>query len=287
MTRYIFMVFAGACSFGILSTFVKLAYREGYSAAEISLSQAFTGLLVLWVLHFFFRKDKGFALSWPVLFTGAAIGLTTFFYYVSVMYIPASLAIVLLMQCTWMGILLDWMLFKKHPGWVQGFVTLLILAGTIMASGVVTNPAREISMKGVCYALCSALMYAGFIVANSRTGQHIETLKKSVIIMLGSTLSIFIVNAHQLVVSNHFDLGILKWALFLALFGTIIPPVLFAKGIPKVGAGISGIVMTAELPVAVICSHIVLNEPVGWLQWAGVMVMLLAIVLLHVWKEKA
>ncbi len=27
MTRFILMVFAGACSFGILSTFVKLAYR--------------------------------------------------------------------------------------------------------------------------------------------------------------------------------------------------------------------------------------------------------------------
>lgn len=287
MTRYIFMVFAGACSFGILSTFVKLAYREGYSAAEISLSQAFTGLLVLWVFHFFFRKDKGLRLSWPVLFTGAAIGLTTFFYYVSVVYIPASLAIVLLMQCTWMGILLDWMLFNKRPGRVQVFVTLLILAGTVLASGVIMNPGQEIPLKGVFYALLSALMYAAFIVANSRTGQHIDTLKKSVLIMLGSTASIFIVNAHHLVVSNHFDVGILKWALFLALFGTIIPPVLFAKGIPKAGAGISAIVMTAELPVAVICSHVVLNEPVGWLQWIGVMVMLLAIVLLHVWKEKA
>ncbi len=72
----------------------------------------------------------------------------------------------------------------------------------------------------------------------------------------------------------------------LSLFGTIIPPVLFAKGIPKIGAGISAIVMTAELPVAVICSHIVLQEPVGWLLWIGLMIMLLAIVLLHVWKEK-
>ncbi|MRG44986.1 EamA family transporter [Chitinophaga sp. SYP-B3965] len=281
MTRYIFMVFAGACSFGILSTFVKLAYREGYSAAEISLSQAFMGLIVLGLLQFLFSREKGFKGGLPVLFTGVTIGLTTFFYYVSVVYIPASLSIVLLMQCTWMGILLDWVLFKKQPGWVQGFVTLLILAGTIMASGIITNPALEISLKGVLYALASAFCYAGFIVANSRTGQQMATLKKSTIIMLGSTLSIFIVNAHQLVVSNHFDAGILKWALFLSLFGTIIPPVLFAKGIPKVGAGISAIVMTAELPVAVICSHIVLQEPVGWVQWVGVFVMLLAIGLLQ------
>jgi drug/metabolite transporter (DMT)-like permease len=281
MTRYIFMVFAGACSFGILSTFVKLAYREGYSASGISFSQAFTGFLVLFMLQLLFSREKGFKGALPVLLTGATIGLTTFFYYVSVVYIPASLAIVLLMQCTWMGILLDWVLFKKRPGRVQGFVTLLILVGAALA-----NPAWEASLKGVMYALLSAFCYAGFIVANSRTGQQMGTLKKSTVIMMGSALSIFIVNAHQLVIVEHFDWGILKWALFLSLFGTIIPPVLFAKGIPKIGAGISAIVMTAELPVAVICSHIVLQEPVGWLQWIGVMIMLLAIVLLHVWKEK-
>lgn len=286
MTRYIFMVFAGACSFGILSTFVKLAYREGYSAAGISFSQAFAGFLVLFVLQLVFGREKGFKGALPVFLTGAAIGLTTFFYYVSVVYIPASLAIVLLMQCTWMGILLDWVLFKKRPAGVQGFVTLLILAGTVLASGAFTNALTDISLKGVLYALASAFCYAGFIVANSRTGQQMETLKKSTFIMMGSVLSIFIVNAHQLTVVEHFDWGILKWALFLSLFGTIIPPVLFAKGIPKIGAGISAVVMTAELPVAVICSHIVLQEPVGWVQWIGVMIMLLAIVLLHVWKEK-
>ncbi len=283
MTRYIFMVFAGACSFGILSTFVKLAYREGYSAAGISFSQAFTGFLVLFMLQFLFSREKGFKGALPVLLTGGTIGLTTFFYYVSVVYIPASLAIVLLMQCTWMGILLDWLLFKKRPGRVQGFVTLLILAGTVLAGGGIS---LSVSLKGVIYALLSAFCYAGFIVANSRTGQQMETLKKSTIIMMGSALSIFIVNAYQLTVVEHFDWGILKWALFLSLFGTIIPPVLFAKGIPKIGAGVSAIVMTAELPVAVICSHIVLQEPVGWVQWIGVVIMLLAIVLLHVWKEK-
>lgn len=281
MTRYILMVFAGACSFGILSTFVKLAYREGYSAAGISFSQAFTGFLVLLMLQLLFGREKGFKGALPVLLTGATIGLTTFFYYVSVVYIPASLAIVLLMQCTWMGILLDWVLFKKRPGRVQGFVTMLILVGAALA-----NPAWAASLKGVMYALLSAFCYAGFIVANSRTGRQMGTLKKSTVIMMGSALSIFIVNAHQLVVVEHFDGGILKWALFLSLFGTIIPPVLFAKGIPKIGAGISAIVMTAELPVAVICSHIVLQEPVGWLQWVGVVIMLLAIVLLHVWKKK-
>lgn len=295
MIKYICMVFAGACSFGILSSFVKLAYKEGYSAAEISASQAFTGMLVLWLLVFLNKKSREDCFSfrlkwagrWPVLFTGITIGLTTFVYYVSVQYIPASVAIVLLMQFTWMGILLDWLLFKKQPGQMELLATALILAGTIMASGLMRTTIHQLSIAGILYALASAFFYAVYVVANSRTGHTIHPLRKSAMIMTGSTAAIFMVNAPVFISSNHFDAHLIKWALFLALFGTIVPPALFSKGIPKIGAGISAIVMTAELPVAVICSHMVLKEPVDGLQWAGVLLMLLSMGLLQVRKAGA
>src|SRR5688572_11954440 len=142
MFKYIVLVFAGACSFGILSTFVKLAYQEGFTAAEISFSQALVGMVALWLLVFLTRKKKtetlsafpSSLLSWPLLGTGAAIGLTTFVYYLSVRYIPASLAVVLLMQFTWIGIGLDWLLFGQKPSRLHLLMTSVILMGTVLAS---------------------------------------------------------------------------------------------------------------------------------------------------------
>ncbi|SFD26482.1 Threonine/homoserine efflux transporter RhtA [Chitinophaga sp. CF118] len=283
MIKYIIMVFAGACSFGILSTFVKLAYHEGYSTAEITFSQALIGMLVLWLLNCFQRKSNQPRINgktWlSLLLTGAAIGLTTFVYYVSVHYIPASLAIVILMQFTWMGALLEWIFFKKKPGWIQVFIMLVIIGATVMASGLINAP---VSLTGILYALGSAFLYAIYIVINSRTIEHISPLRKSAIIMTGSTLIILVVNMHVLLSNNHFDWNLLRWALFFGLFGTIIPQALFARGIPKVGAGISAIIMTVELPVAVITAHVVLKEPVGLIQWAGIMIMLSAIVLMNI-----
>ncbi|WP_143306003.1 EamA family transporter [Chitinophaga vietnamensis] len=285
MNRYIWMVFAGACSFGILSTFVKLAYRQGYTAAEISVSQAFTGMLALGLLALLFdRQPQPFyrrKVQWPLLFTGMSIGLTTFVYYVSVKYIPASVAIVILMQFTWIGILLDWLLFKKKPGMGQVLITGMILAGTALSGGFTGKAASGLSLVGIGYALLSALLYAIYIVANSRTGHSVHPLRKSAVMMCGATLGIFLVNSPVLLTSTHFNMELLKWALFLALFGTVIPPVLFAQGIPKTGAGTAAIVMTAELPVAVICSHLVLQEQVTVWQWVGVAVMLLSIALLY------
>jgi drug/metabolite transporter (DMT)-like permease len=283
------MVLAGACSFGILSTFVKLVYRQGYTAAEISFSQAFLGMLVLWALLFLRGKDRnpthscpaGWAHRLPVLLTGVAIGLTTFVYYLSVQYISASLAIVILMQFTWIGMLLDWLLSGHKPSFLQVITTSLILAGTVLASGVLGAQAPEISIAGVLYALAAALLYAVYIVANSRVGSRVGLLTKSALIMTGSAAGVFLVNAPYLLMSNHFDLTLLQWAAFLALFGTIIPPVLFATGIPKIGAGVSAILMTAELPVAVACSHLILGELVAPLQWLGIGIMLAAMMMHH------
>lgn len=284
MTRYILMVFAGACSFGILSTFVKLAYREGYTAAEISVTQAFTGMVVLWLLYIITRRQRHPMSTgdWAwLLITGGCIGLTSFVYYVSVAYIPASVAIVILMQFTWIGLLIEALFFKKIPSLLQVVTTVMILAGTWMGSGLAGNGHTGLPVKGLLYAGASAFLYAVYIIANSRVGKSLDTGKKSAVIITGSTLCIFLVNAPQLVASTHFNAGLLKWALFLSLFGTIIPPLLFAKGIPKVGAGISAVIMTAELPVAVVCSHFILQEPVNGLQWAGVALMLLSMLLLN------
>jgi drug/metabolite transporter (DMT)-like permease len=295
MTKYILMVFAGACSFGILSTFVKLAYREGYTAAEISVSQAFTGMLVLWLWVWAREKHTNKNISpavkrsscWPVLFTGAAIGLTTFVYYVSVQYIPASIAIVMLMQFTWMGVLLDRIFFKKKADVLQIITIIVILMGTVMASGMAHIRVDGAFIKGVLYALASAFFYAIYVVANSQTGKALPALRKSAMIMTGSTVGILAVNVQSLTAHPHFNTGLVKWALFLSVFGTIIPPVLFAKGIPKIGAGISAIIMTAELPVAIICAHIILGEQIGWLQWLGITLMLLAIVWMNLRKTDA
>lgn len=294
MNKYILMVFTGACSFGILSTFVKLAYREGYTPAEISFTQAFIGMTVLWLLVFIQERRKNDIAAdqiertpwWSLLFTGAAIGWTTFVYYVSVQYIPASVAIVLLMQFTWISMLLEWCFFNQKPAGSQLAVTAVILTGTFMASGWLNTQAGTLSVTGILYALGSALLYAVYVVANSRLSNNVHPLKKSAVMMIGSSMGIFVVNASSLITSIHVDVSLIKWAVFLAIFGTIIPPVLFARGIPKTGVGLSAMLMTAELPVAVICSHIVLREEVGTVQWLGILVMLLSILVLNVQRMK-
>jgi drug/metabolite transporter (DMT)-like permease len=280
-----FMVFAGACSYGILSTFVKLAYQAGYTIEEISVTQAsigFIALITLTLIQRYYKKPEVAAIpasTWLyLLLTGSCIGLTSYVYYLSVKYIPASVAIVLLMQFTWLGIFLEWAFFNKKPTAVQLVIIGVIWIATIMASGMLGSQNNHLPAIGIFYGLLSALFYAGFILINSRLTYEGSSLTKSSVMILGSAVSLIILTGHQLLGVHHFNMQLLKWGAFLALFGTIIPPLLFAAGIPKTGHFKSSVLMTAEFPVAMCCSWLFLGEKISVLQWVGVVIMLLAIV---------
>ena len=285
MTRYIIMVFTGACCFGILSTFVKVAYREGYSTGDISGSQACFGMMVLWSLHLLQQKTKAAAIqqpqtaSWKVMLAGTSIGLCTHLYYLSVQWIPASVAIIFLMQFTWIGLLLEWLIYGKRPSLLQGTAACLIMAGTIMASGLSARHNIALPLKGVLLAMASATVYGVYVVASGRIGNDLPALKKSALIMTGSTAAIFLVATPGFLFMPQILGGLAKWTIFLGLFGTIIPPLLFSAGIPKTGVILSALLMTVELPVAVITARLVLHEHISLLQWNGVLLMLFAMAL--------
>lgn len=286
MIRYILMVIGGAMSYGFLTSFVKLAYRQGYNPAEISFVQAFLGAIVLWSVFLISKKKT--ATSKDILlflFTGVTIGISTYLYYLSVKYIPASTAIVLLMQFTWISILIEWVVFHKKPIFIELVITTVILVGTMLASGVLAQSELTISLKGIVYVLFASALYAIYIVANSRISKNVNWQNKSAWIITGAALAIFFVNFKNIVFYNHFGFDLVKWGFFLAVFGTILPPVLFAIGIPKVGATTSSLLMTIELPTAVVAAYLLLNENLSLTQIIGVGITLMAIVTLNLIKR--
>ncbi|MGI6233226.1 MAG: EamA family transporter [Prevotella sp.] len=280
--KYIFMVLLGGTLYGTMSSFVKLSYSQGFTAAEISFWQAFIAAVLLWACTLVGRRRKSMApsqsgKSWQLLLTGCAIGLTNFLYYDSVEYIPASLAIILLMQYTWMSLLLEWALFRRRPSRQEGVTVLVIMAGTLLAGKVLEGEEFEFSIVGIVLALASSLTYALYIIANGRVGTEMCWQRKSALIMTGSSLCIFAVNGTKVLPAAGSGSHFLLWALWLAIAGTTIPTALFAEGISRVGAALSSILMTVELPVAVLCAHAILHEPVSPMQCMGVVIMLGAI----------
>jgi len=280
-------VFLGACSFGILSTFVKLAYHEGYTLGDVTGAQAFFGAVILWTLFFFQSRTSAYKAKeikiitpwWKMVLAGTCTGLVSVFYYQCVKLVPNSVAIILLMQFIWMSILLEFLIFKKRPSGIQLAAILLVLSGTVLASGMVETSISSINLTGIGFGLLAALCYAGFLMLSGRIGNEYPALKKSALMITGACILIFIIFPPSFLINGALAGSLIKWGLIIAVFGTVIPPLFYAEGVPKIGTALSSILSAAELPVAVMMAGFVLQEQVSFLRWVGVAIILSAMVL--------
>jgi drug/metabolite transporter (DMT)-like permease len=286
------VVFLGACSFGVLSTIVKNAYGAGYDLGEVTGSQAFFGMVILWAGYWMQRlvtrgRNKASGASavsgakptvwWKVCLPGIFTGLVSVFYYKCVQLIPASIAIILLMQNLWISIILDYLFFRKRPARLQIIAAVIVLGGTLFAGGLFNNEAADVSVEGIAYGLLSGFCYALFILTSGRVGNDLPVFKKSALMITGACVMIFLIFRPTFFFDGTMIGGLYKWGLPLALLGTVIPPLFFSYGMPKTGVSLGAILSAAELPVAVLSSFFILQEHVEWLQWVGVALILGAI----------
>lgn len=293
MYRSVLLVLIGACSFGVLSTFVKLSFKEGYSLGEVTGIQVFFGMILLWLLYLL-GKSTGLVKMkpkterdpmWKVIISGFSTGLVSITYYKCVSLVPASIAIILLMQFVWIGILLEYIVFKKKPSFLQIISMLLVLGGTVLAAGLFNEQQTELSLTGVLFGLLAATFYAIFLMVMSRFGNGYPPVQKSALMLTGACLLIFIVFPPTFLFNGVLLGGLWKWGLILATLGTVIPPLFFALGTPAIGVGLSSIISAIELPVAVTMSYFFLLEPVSKWQWLGVFIILSAIVISNIFRN--
>jgi drug/metabolite transporter (DMT)-like permease len=274
------LVLIGAASYGILGTFVVIGYQQGFTVAEVTGSQMFIGALLLWIIALT-QKNKWNKISLKtagkLAVVGSLSGVTGIFYYVSLQSIPASIAIVLLFQFTWIGVFIEWIFEKKRPTPKVWFSLLLITVGTLLSANVFNTGFRELSLFGLVMGLLSAFSYAGFIFVSGKVSTEISPWLRSPLMITGSFIVIFLVFPPTFLVSGVLGEGLLGIALAMAIFGAIIPTVCFTFGVPQVGVGLATILSSVELPVAVFMAWVVLSEEVVVSQWIGVFLILGAI----------
>ncbi len=192
--RSIMLVFLGACSYGILSTFVKFAYKAGFSPGEVSGSQMFLAALLMWVLALLVSRERATAKQWLLLVgVGATTGLTGVFYYRALQYVPASIAIVLLFQFTWIGVLVEAVLLRRRPETGKVIALILLLLGTVLAGGLFGSGFGQFTLAGVLLGLLSAVTYALFIIFSGRVAPQVNPWLRSAIMLTGASLLTFIV----------------------------------------------------------------------------------------------
>jgi drug/metabolite transporter (DMT)-like permease len=285
----VFLVAFGATSYGMLATFVKMAYNEGYTTAEITSSQFILGILGVLIINLFQKirnkkKNKTLKASkkniFHLMLAGTSLGMTSVFYYLTVKYIPVSIGIVLLMQTVWMGVLLEMILEKKIPSSQKIISVVIVLIGTVLATNLIKN---EITLDwhGIMWGVLAAASFTTTMFTANGVATEISSAQRSLYMLLGGAVIVFSFSIATQTAPYNFDI-FLKWGIVLALFGTIIPPMLMNAGFPLTGIGLGSIVSALELPVSVTMAYLLLSEKVNITQWLGIILIILAIVIMNI-----
>jgi drug/metabolite transporter (DMT)-like permease len=282
----VFLVALGATSYGMLATFVKLAYKDGYTTAEVTSSQFIYGIIGILLINLFQKivnKEKAQKASskniFQLMVAGTSLGMTSVFYYLCVKYIDVSIAIVLLMQTVWMGVLLEWILDKKRPSTQKIISVIIVLFGTFLATKLYEFTI-QIDWRGIFWGILAAASFTTTMFTANKVALGISSAQRSLYMLLGGAVIVFTFSAFTQVGSLNFEI-FKNYGLFLALFGTIIPPILLNAGFPKTGLGLGSIVASLELPVSVLMAFLILNEKVVVWQWCGILLIILAIVIMN------
>ena len=160
---YPLLIVIGSSSYGILSTMIKVAMAHGFTTSEAVTSQYVMGFLLAIVLFVATQRSfpkmngKGLLIILGAgLFTGA-VGIV---YGKAVHYLPASLAVVMLFQFTWIGVLLDCLLHKRLPKRTEVISIVILVIGTIFAAGIIDADLSGLDWRGWVYGLLAAFFFA-------------------------------------------------------------------------------------------------------------------------------
>lgn len=276
------LVFLGACCYGLLATVIRLTYARGFSPAQVLGAQMTFGAIGLAAIAWPRATRIEPAIALRLVIAGIPTGLTGAFYYGALHALDsASLAIVLLFQFTWMGVLAESITDRRAPRLRELGAIALLLVGTALATGVLEDDLSELAPLGVALGLASAASYTAVIFVSGRVATQIAPVPRSALLALGSMLTVLVLHPPRFLVDGSLMHGLFLPSVATALLGPILPTLGFAVGVPRIGPAAASLIGAVELPAAMIAATLVLGEPSSPARWVGVIVILLGVALSH------
>ena len=161
---------------------------------------------------------------------------------------------------------------------------LVVLFGTALATNLIQNK-TELDWRGIVLGLLAAASFTTTMFTANRVATEISSAQRSLYMLLGGAVIVFIFAVFTQTTAFNYDI-FYKWGILLALFGTVIPPMLMNAGFPLTGIGLGSIVSALELPVSVMMAYFILNETVILTQWIGIILIILAIIIMNIKFQK-
>lgn len=280
--KYALLVFLGGASYGFMAPIAKLAGADGFSWQQIACSQAVFGVAVFAVALGALVITKGAKRTLQkvsplqvikLLGTGMMTCSTCILYNYALAMLPVSAAITLLFQFTWIGVLIQVIVTRRAPHPFEIAAALLVVAGTVFASGLLSEEAAAYNPLGIVCGIASSITCALFMFLSSRIEVEMPRIQRGLIVCCGAAM-LGLIACPTYFTSGVLTQGIAGYGVVLGLTALFIPVLFFGIGTPHLPTGVSTILAAAELPAAIALTYLATGAGITFVQLLGIIAIL-------------
>ncbi len=280
-TRGVLYVAAAGVLYGTLVILGKLAYATGIEPLPLLVLRYGIAAAAMWAALFVLRPDllklsrRDRALG---LGLGALYATQSYVYFWGFRTVDAAVT----------GIL-----FNTFPLWVALFAALFLsekltkpvaaalglgVFGTALTTGLGFT---SVDFLAVLLILAAAFGYATYVVAARKAAAHLPSEAVAAHVFLGAAAAFAVSAAVFGGLPLAVRLDSVGYAVALAVVATLLPILLFLKGLKIIGASRAGVIGTLEPLMTVVLAWAVLGSALGPLQAVGGALVLAASLLVH------
>lgn len=288
----LFLGVLGVVLFSSKAVMVKIAYNYKVDAITMLFLRMFFSFPFYIVIAYLYRKEKVEGTisfkkkdyAWVAFFGFVGYYLASFFDFVGLIYIKASLERIILFVYPTIVILLNRFFFKQPITKSQILAILLSYIGIVIAFSDEID-GNNIYLGGF-FILLSAVTYASYLVGSGWLIPKFGVVKFTAYAMLVSCFCVFI---HFSIIgeTNLFNLPweVYELGFLIAVFATVIPSFLVSTAIKIINSSNFAIVAGIGPISTIILASIFLNESFTLVQFFGSLLVVTGIVIASFKKE--
>jgi len=283
----------GIILFSSKAVMVKLAYQYHVDAVSILMFRMLFSFPFYLVIAILYRnKNNGVELVrkdyiWLVFFGIVGYYLSSYFDFVGLIYIKASLERIILFIYPTIVILFNKLFLKQPVSKDQIFAIILTYVGIIIAFGhEVTISGHDAYLGGFFILLC-AISYAAYLSGSGWLIPKFGVVKFTAYVMVVSCLCVFL----HYGITNKIDLlnyprEVYILGFLIAIFATVIPSFLVSWSIKLISSSNFAVIAAVGPISTIILAAIFLNEQLTLLQLLGAFAVIIGISLVSLKKIK-
>lgn len=289
----IFLGVLGVILFSSKAVMIKLAYNYKVDAITMLLLRMLFSFPFYLVIAYLYRNENQEVkitkkeYYWVVVFGLVGYYLASYFDFIGLTYITASVERILLFVYPTIVILLNRLFLKQPITKIQALAIFLSYVGIIIAFSSEVEVSGNNAYLGGFFILLSALTYAFFLVGSGWLIPKFGVVKFTACAMLVSCFCVFI----HFSFIRETDLFNLQWQVYalgalIAVFATVIPSFLISASIKIISSSNFAIVAGIGPISTIILASFFLNERLTLVQFFGALLVMIGIVISALKKPK-